>query len=35
VDLIEDLINRYTFVRGKIFRLEQSWKKFMAQNKEK
>jgi len=29
VDLIEDLINRYTLVRGKIFRLEQSWKKFM------
>ena len=28
-DLIEDLINRYTLVRGKIFRLEQSWKKFM------
>lgn len=34
VDLIEDLINRYTLVRGKIFRLEQSWKKFMAQDKE-
>lgn len=34
VDLIEDLINRYTLVRGKIFRLEQSWKKFMVQDKE-
>jgi len=34
VDLIEDLINRYTLVRGKIFRLEQSWKKFMSQDKE-
>src|SRR3989344_1301053 len=34
VDLIEDLINRYTVVRGKIFRLEQSWKKFMNQDKE-
>src|SRR3989344_742969 len=34
VDLIEDLINRYTLVRGKIFRLEQSWKKFMNQDKE-
>jgi hypothetical protein len=34
VDLIEDLINRYTLVRGKIFRLEQSWKKFMKQDKE-
>src|SRR3990167_4993285 len=33
-DLIEDLINRYTLVRGKIFRLEQSWKKFMNQDKE-
>ena len=33
VDLIEDLINRYTLVRGKIFRLEQSWKKFMKQDK--
>lgn len=32
-DLIEDLINRYTLVRGKIFRLEQSWKKFMNQDK--
>jgi hypothetical protein len=34
VDLIEDLINRYTLVRGKIFRLEQSWKKFMNQSKD-
>ncbi len=34
VDLIEDLINRYTLVRGKIFRLEQSWKKFMTQDKD-
>jgi hypothetical protein len=34
VDLIEDLINRYTLVRGKIFRLEMSWKKFMNQDKE-
>jgi hypothetical protein len=34
VDLIEDLINRYTLVRGKIFRLEQSWKKFMNQDRE-
>jgi len=34
VDLIEDLINRYTLVRGKIFRLEQSWKKFMSQGKD-
>src|ERR1035437_6996658 len=34
VDLIEDLINRYTLVRGKIFRLEQSWKKFMNQDKD-
>ncbi len=34
VDLVEDLINRYTLVRGKIFRLEQSWKKFLNQDKE-
>lgn len=34
VDLIEDLINRYTLVRGKIFRLEQSWKKFMKTDTE-
>jgi hypothetical protein len=33
VDLIEDLINRYTLVRSKIFRLEMSWKKFMNQDK--
>jgi hypothetical protein len=33
VDLIEDLINRYTLVRSKIFRLEMSWKKFMSQDK--
>ncbi len=33
VDLIDDLINRYVLVRGKIFRLEMSWKKFMAQDK--
>ena len=34
VDLIEDLINRYTLVRGKIFRLEMSWKKYMKQDTE-
>jgi len=34
VELIEDLINRYTLVRGKIFRLEQSWKKFMKEDRE-
>ena len=28
-DLIDDLINRYFFVRQKIFRLELSWKKYM------
>ena len=31
-DLIEDLIGKYSFVRQKIFRLEQSWKKFMKQD---
>lgn len=31
-DLVEDLINRYFFVRQKIFHLEQSWKKYMNQD---
>jgi len=34
-ELIDDLINRYTLVRSKIFRLEQSWKKFIKQDMEK
>ncbi|MEK7128252.1 MAG: hypothetical protein AAB933_01660 [Patescibacteria group bacterium] len=33
VDLIDDLINRYVLVRSKIFRLEMSWKKFLAEDK--
>ncbi len=33
-DLIEDIINRYIETRGKMFRLEKSWKRFKDTNPE-
>lgn len=34
VDLVEDIINRYLENRGKMFRLEKSWKRFKDVNPE-
>lgn len=33
VVLLEDLMNRYMIVRGKMFRLEKSWKKYRQEDK--